>query len=52
MLISWLERNTFELINISDVPTFYRADLVRVLVINLAFVTINMREEVREWKAF
>jgi hypothetical protein len=50
MLISWLERNEFELINTPDVPTFYRANLVRVLVINLAFATIDMREEVRDWE--
>jgi hypothetical protein len=51
MLIPWLERNTFKLINIPDVSTFYRANLIRASVINLAFVTINMREEVRDWKA-
>jgi hypothetical protein len=52
VLIPWLKRNTFELINIPNVPTFYKANLVRASVINLAFVTINMREEVRDWKAF
>jgi hypothetical protein len=52
VLIPWLERNTFELINTPDVPIFYRADLVRASVIDLAFATIDMREEVREWEAF
>jgi hypothetical protein len=52
MLIPWLERNTFELINIPDIPTFYRANLARALVINLAFVIIDMREEIRNWEAF
>jgi Endonuclease-reverse transcriptase len=47
ILILWLERNEFKLINIPDVPTFYKANLVRVSVINLAFATIDMREEVR-----
>jgi hypothetical protein len=42
----------FELINISDVPTFYKANLIRALVINLVFVTMDMREEVRDWEAF
>jgi hypothetical protein len=51
MLILWLERNTFELINIPDIPTFYKADLVRASIINLAFAIMDMREEVREWKA-
>jgi hypothetical protein len=51
MLIPWLERNTFELINTPDVPIFYRANLARASVINLAFATINMREEVRNWEA-
>jgi hypothetical protein len=48
MLILWLERNTFELINIPDVPTFYRVNLVRVSVIDLVFATINIREKVRD----
>jgi hypothetical protein len=52
MLIPWLERNTFKLINTPDVPTFYKANLARALVINLAFATINMRGEIRDWKAF
>jgi hypothetical protein len=52
VLISWLERNTFELINLSDVPTFYKANLVRALVIDLAFAIMDMREEVRNWEAF
>jgi hypothetical protein len=52
VLIPWLERNTFELINTPDVPTFYRANLVRALVIDLAFATMDMREEVRDWEAF
>jgi hypothetical protein len=51
VLILWLERNTFELINIPDIPTFYRANLARASVINLAFVIINMREKVRNWEA-
>jgi hypothetical protein len=51
VLISWLECNTFELINIPDVPIFYRANLARVSVINLAFAIIDMREEVRDWEA-
>jgi hypothetical protein len=50
VLISWLERNTFELINIPDVPTFYRANLARVSVIDLAFAIMDMREEVRKWE--
>jgi hypothetical protein len=52
VLIFWLERNTFELINTPDVPTFYRANLARVLVIDLAFATKDMREEVRDWEVF
>jgi hypothetical protein len=52
VLIPWLERNEFELINIPDVPTFYRANLTRALVIDLAFVITDMREEVRDWEAF
>jgi hypothetical protein len=52
VLIPWLERNTFKLINTLDVPTFYRANLARASVIDLAFVTINMREEVRDWEVF
>jgi Endonuclease-reverse transcriptase len=48
MLISWLERNEFELINTPDVPTFYRVNLIRALVIDFAFVIIDMREEVRD----
>ena len=52
MLISWLERNTFKLINIPDIPTFYRANLARASVIDLAFATIDMREEVRDWEVF
>ena len=51
MLIFWLERNTFELINTPDVPTFYKANLARASVIDLAFATIDMREKVRNWKA-
>jgi hypothetical protein len=51
VLIPWLERNTFKLINTPDVPTFYRANLARALVINLAFATMNMREKVRNWEA-
>jgi hypothetical protein len=51
VLIPWLERNTFELINTPDVPTFYRANLVRASVIDLAFATMDMREEVRDWEA-
>jgi hypothetical protein len=47
VLIPWLKRNTFELINTPDVPTFYKANLARASVINLAFATINMREEIR-----
>jgi hypothetical protein len=50
MLIPWLERNTFELINTPDVPTFYRANLARALVIDLAFATMNMREKIRNWE--
>jgi hypothetical protein len=42
----------FELINTSDVPIFYRANLARVLVIDLAFAIMDMREEVREWEVF
>jgi hypothetical protein len=41
----------FELINTPDVLTFYRVNLVRVLVINLAFATMDMREEVKNWEA-
>jgi hypothetical protein len=52
MLIPWLERNMFKLINTPDVPTFYRANLARVLVINLAFAIMDMREEVRKWETF
>jgi hypothetical protein len=52
VLIFWLERNIFELINTSDVPTFYRTNLVRVLVIDLAFAIMDMRQEVRDWEAF
>jgi hypothetical protein len=52
MLISWLERNTFKLINIPDVPTFYKANLARVLVINLAFATMDMREKIKDWEIF
>jgi hypothetical protein len=52
VLIPWLERNIFELISIPDVPTFYRANLVRVSVIDLAFAIMDMREEVRDWEAF
>ena len=48
MLIPWLERNTFELINIPDVPIFYRINLARALVINLVFVTMDMREKIRD----
>jgi hypothetical protein len=51
VLIPWLERNTFELINIPDVPTFYRINLVRASVIDLAFATMDMRQEVRDWEA-
>ena len=51
MLISWLERNTFELINTFDVPTFYKVNLARASVINLAFATIDMREKIRNWEA-
>jgi hypothetical protein len=52
VLIPWLERNEFELINTPDVLTFYKANLVRALVIDLAFVIMDMREEVRDWEAF
>jgi hypothetical protein len=52
VLIPWLERNTFELINIPDILTFYRANLVRALVIDLAFATMDMREEIKNWEAF
>jgi hypothetical protein len=52
MLIFWLERNTFELINISDVLIFYKANIVRASVIDLAFAIINMRGEIRDWEAF
>jgi hypothetical protein len=52
MLIPWLERNTFKLINTPDIPTFYRANLVRASVIDLAFATMDMREEIKNWKAF
>jgi hypothetical protein len=52
VLIPWLERNTFELINIPDVPTFYRANLIRASVIDLAFAIMDMREEVRDWEVF
>jgi hypothetical protein len=52
VLISWLERNEFELINTPDVSTFYRANLARALVIDLAFAITDMREEVRDWEAF
>jgi hypothetical protein len=52
VLIPWLERNTFELINIPDVPTFYKVNLARTLVIDLAFATIDMREKVRNWEVF
>jgi hypothetical protein len=52
VLIPWLERNEFELINTPDVPTFYRANLARVLVIDLAFAITDMREEVRDWEVF
>jgi hypothetical protein len=48
VLIPWLERNEFKLINIPDVPTFYKANLARALVINLAFAIIDMREKVRD----
>jgi hypothetical protein len=48
MLIPWIERNTFKLINIPDVPIFYRANLARASVINLAFATMDMREKVRD----
>jgi hypothetical protein len=51
MLIPWLKRNTFKLINIPDVSIFYKINLVRALVINLVFAPIDMREEVRDWKA-
>jgi hypothetical protein len=47
VLVPWLERNAFELINIPDIPTFYRANLARALVIDLAFAIIDMREKVR-----
>jgi hypothetical protein len=47
VLIPWLKRNTFELINIPDVLTFYKANLARASVINLAFATMNIREEIR-----
>jgi hypothetical protein len=47
VLIPWLKRNTFKLINTPDVPTFYRVNLVRALIINLAFATMNMREKIR-----
>jgi hypothetical protein len=40
------------LINIPNVPIFYKANLVRVSVINLVFATIDIREKVRDWKAF
>jgi hypothetical protein len=39
-------------INTPDVPTFYRANLARASVIDLAFATMDMREEVRDWEAF
>jgi hypothetical protein len=39
--------NKFELINTPDVPTFYRANLARASVINLAFATIDMSEKIR-----
>jgi hypothetical protein len=52
MLIPWLKRNTFELINTPDVPTFYKANLARASVINLAFATIDMREKIRNWEVF
>jgi hypothetical protein len=51
ILISWLERNTFELINTPDVLIFYKANLARASVINLIFATMNMREKVRNWEA-
>ena len=51
MLIPQLERNTFKLINTPDVLTFYRANLARASVIDLAFATMNMREEIRDWEA-
>jgi hypothetical protein len=47
MLIPWLERNTFKLINIPDVLTFYRANLARALIIDLVFATMDMREKVK-----
>jgi hypothetical protein len=51
VLIPYLKRNEFELINTPDVPTFYKVSLVRASVINLAFVTMDMRGEVRDWEA-
>jgi hypothetical protein len=51
VLIPWLERNEFKLINTPDVPTFYKANLVRASVIDLAFAIMDMREKVRDWKA-
>jgi hypothetical protein len=51
VLVPWLERNAFELINTPDIPIFYRANLTRASVIDLAFAIIEMREKVRNWEA-
>jgi hypothetical protein len=51
VLILWLERNSLELVNTPDVPTFYRPDLVRASIIDLAFATADMFTEVRDWEA-
>jgi hypothetical protein len=37
------------LINTPDVPTFYRQN-TRPLVIDLAFITAEMYEEIRDWE--
>ena len=51
VLVPWLERNSFELVNTPDVPTFYRPNLTRASIMDLTFATMDMREEVRDWEA-
>ena len=50
VLVGWLIRKGCELINIPDVPTYHRDDLVNISVLDLLFATQPMMEKMLNWE--